>query len=51
MQMYIVESWSLLFKIRSEIRIDIRWYVPQNIPKILFTDGEESSIVSDCTRE
>ena len=29
----------------------LRWYVPQNIPKILFTDGEESSIVSDCTRE
>ena len=26
-------------------------YVPQNIPKILFTDGEESSIVNDCTRE
>ena len=29
----------------------LRWYVPQNIPKILFTDGGESSIVSDCTRE
>ena len=29
----------------------LRWYVPQNIPKILFTDGEESSVVSDCTRE
>ena len=28
-----------------------RWYVPQNIPKILFTDGGESSIVRDCTRE
>ena len=34
-------------------RTQLRWYVPQNIPKILFTDGEESSIVSDydCTRE
>ena len=29
----------------------LRWYVPQNIPKILFTDGGESSIVSNCTRE
>ena len=29
----------------------LRWYVPQNIPKILFTGGGESSIVSDCTRE
>ena len=27
------------------------WYIPQNIPKILFKDGGESSIVSDCTRE
>ena len=33
------------------ITIDLRWYVPQNIPKILFTDGGESSTVSDCTRE
>lgn len=31
--------------------IHLRWYVPQNMPKSLFKDGGERSIVSDCNRE
>ena len=42
-------SW--VFDISYQSKLNVRWYVPQNIPKILFTDGGESSIVGDCTRE
>ena len=34
-----------------QAKVILRWYVPQNIPKSLFKDGEERSIASDCTHE
>ena len=34
-----------------QAKVHLRWYVPQNIPKSLFEDGEERSIASYCTHE
>ena len=39
---------SKLFSVYQHI---LGWYVPQNISKSLFKDGEERSIASDCTYE
>ena len=37
--------------LNDSILMSLRWYVPQNIPKSLFKDGEERSIASDGTHE
>ena len=39
------------FQRTNRKQIGLRWYVPQNIPKSLFEDGEERSIASYCTHE
>ena len=41
----------ICFRSRAEVSTRLRWYVPQNIPKSLFEDGEERSIASYCTHE
>ena len=34
-----------------QAKVHLRWYVPQNMPKILFKDGDERSNASYCTHE